>query len=249
MSSPIWTPGALRSEARPRQGTAWRLVEAQHRVSTMKLVDTLDEQARLEEALDATKPPLPPECRGLDYLLATPFRYGRYPGDSRFRRSGYSPGVFYCSEAMETAVAETAFYRLLFFAESPQTPWPRNALEFTAFQVKFASNAAIDLTAEPFVKHEAHWMHLTEYSACLALCNAARDAEIGLIRYRSVRDPQGGANLAILSCRAFSNPRPARFATWRMVFSDYGVSALCDMPELRLGFPMALFAGDPRMVR
>ncbi|YBV95650.1 RES family NAD+ phosphorylase [Phyllobacteriaceae bacterium JZ32] len=249
MSSPIWMPAALRSEARPREGACWRLVEAQHRVSTMKLVDTLDEQALLEEALEATKPPLPPECRSLDYLLATPFRYGRYPGNSRFRRAGYTPGVFYGSEAMETAVAETAFYRLLFFAESPQTPWPRNALEFTAFQVKFATAAAIDLTAEPFVKDEAHWAHLTDYSACLSLSDAARAADVGLIRYRSVRDPKGGANLAILSCRVFASPRPARFATWRMVFSDYGVSALCDMPELRLGFPKTLFAGDPRMVR
>ncbi|PRD43382.1 hypothetical protein C5748_11830 [Phyllobacterium phragmitis] len=249
MFSPIWTPDALRSEAHPHQGSCWRLVEAQHRVSTMKLVDTLDEQALLEQELEASKPPLPPECRGLDYLLATPFRYGRYPGDSRFRRAGYSPGVFYGSEAMETAVAETAFYRLLFFAESPQTSWPRNALELTAFQAKFASDAAIDLTAGPFVKDEARWMHLTDYSACLDLCDAARVAEIGLIRYRSVRDPKGGANVAILSCRAFSSPRPIRFATWRMMFSDYGVSALCDMPELRLGFPKAVFAADPRVGR
>ncbi|WP_188821029.1 RES family NAD+ phosphorylase [Brucella endophytica] len=248
MSSPIWTPAALRSEARPHEGSCWRLVEAQHRVSTMKLVDTLDEQGLLEDALEVTKPPLPPECRGLDYLLATPFRYGRYPDDSRFRRAGYTPGVFYGSEAMETAVAETAFYRLLFFAESPQTSWPGNALEFTAFQVKFSGDA-IDLTAEPLVKDEAHWTHLTNYSACLALCDAARTAEIAIIRYRSVRDPKGGANFAILTAQAFSSPRPSRFATWRMVFSDYGVNALCDMPELRLGFPKALFAGDPRMVR
>ena len=119
MSSPIWTPAALRSESRSSHGACWRLVEAQHRVSTMKLVDTLDEQALLEDELEATKPPLPASCVHLDYLLATPFRYGRYPGNSRFRREGYSPGVFYASEQVETAVAETAFYRLLFFVESP----------------------------------------------------------------------------------------------------------------------------------
>ena len=113
----------------------------------MKLVDTLDEQALLEDELEATKPPLPPACVHLDYLLATPFRYGRYPGNSRFRREGYSPGVFYASEKVETAVAETAFYRLLFFVESPGTPWPRNALEFTAFEARYATTSAIDLTA------------------------------------------------------------------------------------------------------
>ncbi len=42
-------------EAKPRRGGAcWRLVEAQHRVSTMKLVDTLDEQQHLEEELERT---------------------------------------------------------------------------------------------------------------------------------------------------------------------------------------------------
>ncbi len=32
MSSPIWTPDALSSEARPLKGDFWRLVEAQHQV-------------------------------------------------------------------------------------------------------------------------------------------------------------------------------------------------------------------------
>ena len=91
----------------------------------MALVDTLAEQHLLEELLERSKPPVPPECRGLHYLLATPFRYGApYPAGSRFRRAGLTPGVFYASQAPETAVAEMAFHRLLFFAESPGTPWP-----------------------------------------------------------------------------------------------------------------------------
>jgi hypothetical protein len=51
------------------------VVEAQHQVSTHKLVDSLSEQALLEELIEATKPTVPPECRHLDYLLFTPFRY------------------------------------------------------------------------------------------------------------------------------------------------------------------------------
>ncbi|WP_027230590.1 RES family NAD+ phosphorylase [Phyllobacterium sp. UNC302MFCol5.2] len=247
MSSPIWTPDALRSEARDSHGGCWRLVEAQHRVSTMKLVDTLDEQALLEDELEATKPPLPPACIHLDYLLATPFRYGRYPGNSRFRREGYSPGVFYSSEMVETAVAETAFYRLLFFIESPGTPWPRNALEFTAFEARYATTHAIDLTVAPFAEHRSRWTHPTDYSACLDLADAALAAGIDLIRYQSVRDPQGGANLALLSCACFAMPNPVRKTTWRLHFSDYGVNAICDMPDLRLGFTLATFGDDPRI--
>ncbi len=99
MSLPIWTPAALASEARAYRRHVWRLVEAQHRVSTLKLVDTLEEQALLEDLIEATKPALPPEARGLDYLLATPFRYDApYPVGSRFRRAGRTPGVFYAAE-------------------------------------------------------------------------------------------------------------------------------------------------------
>ena len=246
MSSPIWTPAALRSEALSLQGRCWRLVEAQHRVSTMKLVDTLEEQALLEAELERTKPPGPPECAGLHYLLSTPFRYGRYPGNSRFRREGYSPGVYYAAERDVTAVAETVFYRLLFFAESPQTPFPRNPLEFTGFEAAFAARVAIDLAAPPF-SDDTRWTHPSDYSACLALADAAREADVTAIRYRSVRDPQGGANIALLSCLAFSERAPGRYVTWRIGLSGYGAIAFCDRPERRLSFALALFADDPRL--
>jgi hypothetical protein len=52
------------------------LVEAQHRISTLKRADTFDKQAMLEEQIQATKPPLPAVAERLHYLLSTPFRYG-----------------------------------------------------------------------------------------------------------------------------------------------------------------------------
>src|SRR5262245_6883848 len=108
MPSRTWTRAALSSEHRRLSGVCWRVVEAQHRVSTMKLVDTLDEQSVLESLVEATKPRLPPECQHLHYLLATPFRYGApYPSGSRFRRAGMTPGVFYASRTSSTAIAET----------------------------------------------------------------------------------------------------------------------------------------------
>jgi hypothetical protein len=215
----------------------------------MKLVDTLDEQQLLEEELERSKPPGPPECGHLHYLLSTPFRYGRYPGSSRFRREGFSPGVYYAAEHMETAVAETVFYRLLFFAESPDTPWPRNPLEFTGFEAPFAVELAIDLTAGKLAEDAPRWTHPNDYTACLDLADAAREAGISLIRYRSVRDPQGGANLAVLTCRAFTQARPTKHATWRISLSAAGANALCDWPELRLGFGLADFDADPRLAK
>ena len=121
-----------------------------------KLVDTLDEQQQLEALIEDTKPPVPPECRHLHYLLSTPFRYGpAYPTGSRFRRAGISEGVFYAAEAPETAVAGMTFHRLLFFAESPDTPWPTNPAEYTAFAAEYRSKKAIDLTRGRLKAHSA----------------------------------------------------------------------------------------------
>jgi hypothetical protein len=81
------------------------VVKAQHRVSTLKLVDSVDEQALLEDLIEAGKPPLPPECRHLHYLLSTPFRYGAaYPAGSRFRRAGLTEGTFYAPRPGRSAV-------------------------------------------------------------------------------------------------------------------------------------------------
>ena len=248
MSLPIWTPAALSSEAGKVSGRFWRLVEAQHQVSTMKLVETVDEQALLEDLLEETKPAFPPECAGLDYLLATPFRYGAaYPHGSRFRRAGRTLGVFYAAAGVETAIAEMAFYRLLFFSESPDTPLPPNAAEYTAFAAQVATDAAIDLTRPPLDRDRAAWEDRTDYQACQALADAAREAGLQAILYRSVRDPAGGLNIALLSAAAFAAREPVERQTWRMRLSLAGVQAIRDFPMLRIGYAVRDFAADPRI--
>ena len=59
----------------------------------MKIVDDAAEQNLLESLLETSKPPLPDPTDGLDYLLATPFRYSPARPGSRFR-SVTDPGVF-----------------------------------------------------------------------------------------------------------------------------------------------------------
>ena len=182
MSSSIWTRCAGASELRPLRLEPWRVVEAQHRVSTLKLVDSLDEQALLEDILEESKPVLPPECAGLDYLLATPFRYGAaYPHGSRFRRAGRTLGVYYAALSVETALAEMAFYRLLFFADSPGTPLPANAADYTAFSAAVDAREAIDLARPPLDRDAALWTDPSDYAACQALADTARAAGIAAI--------------------------------------------------------------------
>jgi hypothetical protein len=246
MRSRTWTPAALSPERRRLSGTCWRAVEAQHRVSTMKIVDTLAEQSLLETVLEQTKPPVPAECRHLHYLLATPFRYGApYPAGSRFRRAGYTPGVFYASTAAATAVAELAFHRLLFFADSPGTPWPADPGECTTFSVTYRTPAGLDLTTAPFSADE-RWTDPTDYTACQALAESARKADVEAIRYTSARIP-GGVNIALLTCRTFASREPLDRQTWRIHLGPYGVRAVCGFPEGRLGFDRSTFVSDPRI--
>ncbi len=252
MSSDTWTPGALWPERRRLSGPCWRVVEAQHRVSTMKLVDTLAEQELLEVLIDNTKPAVPPECRQLHYLLFTPFRYGApYPAGSRFRRAGFTPGVFYGSQTPATAIAEMAFHRLLFFADSPATPWPVNAVELTVFAVTFRTSAALDLMRPPLDRERAVWTARTDYTACQHLADQARTAGIEVLRYESARDPAParGVNLALLTCRAFASRAPLERQTWRIHLGPHGVRALCEFPDQRLGFDRRAFAQDARIAR
>lgn len=243
-----WTHAALASELRPYTGTGWRMVEAQHQVSTLKLVDSRAEQELLEDLLETTKPLLPPDCAGLDYLLATPFRYGAvYPVGSRFRRAGPTPGVFYAGEDVETTAAEMAFYRLLFYAESPDTPWPSNAAEYSAFAVAIAASAALDLRRPPLDRDRAGFVDPTNYEACQRLADSARDAGAEVLRYESVRDPQRRANVAVLTCSAFAQPAPIDRQTWRIRLSASGVLALREFPKLAVEFDRDAFAADGRI--
>lgn len=227
-------------------GDCWRVVEAQHVISTMALVDTLDEQALLEEIIDASKPVVPPDCSGLHYLLSTPFRYGSpYPAGSRFRRAGFTFGVFYASQLVDVAVAEMTFHRLLFFAESPDTPWPANATEYTAFSVRYSTGKGLDLTMPPFTKDERQWLAPVDFSASQDFADAARAAGAQVLRYASARAE--GKNVALLTCAAFRSRAPLARQRWRIHLSASGARAVCDFPERRLGFARTAFSRDPRI--
>jgi hypothetical protein len=92
-------------------------------------------------------------------------------------------------------------------------------------------------------------MHVTDYSNCQAFADAARAAKIEIIRYASVRDPDHGINLAILTCRAFAKPHPIEQQTWRIRLSDAGAQAICEAPKSGITFDRKAFATDPRIAK
>jgi RES domain len=211
VSSSTWTPRAVASEAIPFAEKAWRAVEAQHVTSTLALVDSLDEQALLEELIESSKPKLPDDTAGLHYLLATPFRYPPVTHGSRFR-SPADPGVFYAAREIRTACAELGYWRWRFLQDSPSLSAITSKPQ-TVFQAAIDADA-VDLRESPFLKHRKAWTHPTDYERCQAFAVAAREALIGAILYASVRDPKHGQCVAVLTPHAFSRKTPVASQNW-----------------------------------
>lgn len=237
----MWTPSALASEAQRYQGRVWRLVEAQHRISTNRLAASADDQRLLEALADEVKPDVPPAARGLHWLLATPFRYG-YEKATRFRQAHERPGIFYAAEAEATVVAEAAYWRLVFFSRSPGVQRPRAAVEHNSFTIEVGTEKALDLTQPPFDAQRAAWTHPSDYAACQALAAAARQASLELIRYESVRDPEHRANIAVLEPAAIRSSHPSHRNTWHLKFEGNRLTAFAAFPSnVRHSFEAAEF--------
>ncbi len=211
-------------------GEVWRLVEAQHRISTNRLAASVDDQALLEQLVEEVKPVMPTAARGLHYLLATPFRYGHAKA-SRFRRADDRPGIFYASEHVATAVAETAYWRLLFFSRSPGFVPPTTVVEHSALTVPIAVERALDLTAAPFVAHDIRATNCDDYTACQDFARTARGIDAQAIRYISVRDPAHQANVALLDPAGFTAVEPTIEHTWHFRYEAGQMTAFAAFPK------------------
>ena len=186
MSPEPWDAAWLDQAHASKAMLAWRGVEAQHVVSTMRLVDTLREQELLEGLLEHSKPALPPSKTPKHYLLATPFRY-RPQHPSRFRRAG-TLGLWYGAENLQAACAEVAYWRYRFILDSVPLLDSELLTEHTFFQAR-VQGAAIDLTGVPWVEAKAAWTHGSDYTEPQKLADAAQDRGVQWICYESVRAP------------------------------------------------------------
>lgn len=198
----------------PLQGELIRVVESQEQVASRNLVDDLAEQALLEDLLESNKPPMRTDSGGLHYLLASPFRYPPLEYGSRFG-SRQEPSLFYAALTLAPALAETAFYRLVFWS-GMATPPPKGRLttQHTLFAARYASPRGIRLHEPPFRAHEAVLTDPRNYRATQQLGRDMRKAGIELFIYRSARDPEGGLNIALFTPKAFPQSAPLWKQAW-----------------------------------
>lgn len=220
----MWTTAELWRNRTRLAGTIWRAVEAQHRTSTRRLVDTAAEQERLEELLEATKPAYPAGAQRLDYLLASPFRYGN-PNGSRFRPGGQRWGVFYAGESVRVALAEVAYHRMRFFLASAGTALPRQSATLTVFSVRYQTLAGLDLSRPPFAEYRESLSDPAVYSFTQAVGVQANRSGIAALRYWSARAPEPGHCMALFDLSSFVDARPRTRQTWYLYLGDKEATA------------------------
>ena len=248
MSSTIWTQCAGSSEIRPLATDAWRVVEAQHLIATRKLVDSDAEQTVLEEILESQKPPAR-DVERFHYLLFTPFRYPPLPHGSRFA-GRWEPSLWYGAEELRGALAEVAYYRLVFLeGTAAELGLVQTAL--TAFVVPVKTKRGVDLTRTPFIRWESQLASKTSYAATQPLGTAMREDGVEAFLYRSARDPEASRNVGVFTPRAFGARKPRELQTWH-------ASATQDVVEISrrdyfakdsFRFPREVFLVDGQLPR
>ncbi len=235
-----WRRYLAEAKPKPLAGTLRRLVESQEQVATNSLVRSLDQQAALEEMLEATKPVLRRGTEHLHYLLAAPFRYPPLPHGSRFG-SRTEPSLFYGSVNDETVLAEAAYYRCVFWSGMTTSPAEKYVTQHTLFGAEYRTPRGINLREPPFVRHQKKLTDPADYSASQQLGTALRAAGIEAFEFASARDPARGSNFALFTPSALPQPAPSAFEAWLCETSGEHVRFYARQGAGVHDFPLALF--------
>jgi hypothetical protein len=128
-------------------------------------------------------------------------------------------------------VAESAYWRLLFFSRSPGIQLPRGTIEHSAYTVRLRADRALDLTVPPLDAGHSLWTDPEDYAPCQRLADQARAIAAQIIRYGSVRDAAHRANVALLDPAGFADPAPKVVTTYHMRLDRRGLDMLAAFPS------------------
>lgn len=246
----IWQHCHGQEHIKPLRGRLVRLVESQAQVATLQLVDTLAEQAVLEDLLEASKPPVPANAESLHYLLKTPFRYPPLRWGSRFGRV-HEPSLFYGALRLETAMAEAAYYRfVLWDGMRIAPPSGRILSEHCTFEARYQAGRGVQLQHPPFAAHHAQLCHASDYQATQTLGSSMRDAGVEAFEYRSARCSLGGHNVALFVPAALADKRPRNLLSWLCeTTAEYVAFKNAQVPDTPKVFQVQAFWQEGRLPR
>jgi hypothetical protein len=220
----VWDSCHGERQIGPISGILYRLVESQEHIATLNYVDSLEEQALLEEMLEAVKPPYPDNSQQYHYLLRTPFRYPPLPWGSRFGRP-HEPSIFYAGSNTHVALAESAYYRFIFwYSMDAVAIKDKIRTEHTLFSVGYHTDNGIQLQHPPFDQHHADITHPKHYLSSQLLGSAMRESSVEVFEYPSARDPDKGHCVGLFTPTAFARKQPKDKNQWLCEVSASEVS-------------------------
>ena len=243
----IWASCKGEQHVQALSGTLYRLVESQEQVATLHYVDTLEEQALLEDLLEQVKPAHPTPVDGLHYLLKTPFRYPPLAWGSRFGRT-HEPSIFYAGSTIAVTLAESAYYRFVFWYSMQGEPVkPHLRSEHTLFSAGYRCARGVRLQETPFKSAQTLLRHPQSYHATQLLGSAMRTAEVEAFEYASARDPDAGICIGLFTPRALRSKKPMAMHQWLCEIT-------ADMVQFRRfgdkdthAFPLSMFLVDGKL--
>jgi len=229
---------------KPYNSKIYRIVESQEKVATMQLVDTLDEQALLEDLIETTKPTIFNK-HSHHYLIQTPFRYPPLKHGSRFG-TRYEKSIFYAGETLESALCESAFYGFYFLSRM-SIPYREAIINHKAsFSVILQSNHHIDLTQIEDCTIREQISHQEDYAVPQALGRLMRKKGAQSFSYFSARCPEK-VNIGVFDIEAILGD-PIEPLHWELKQTQTSISFLCfQKPELNIAFDIELFLVDDRL--
>lgn len=241
MATQIWRELNCAALIGPLACELLRLVESQQKVATMQLVDSGAEQALLEQLLEENKPAVAADARPLHYLLMTPFRYPPLPYGSRFGRA-HERGIFYGSLELETALAECAYYRLVFLAGVAE-PFPAPLTTYhTAFRARVDTPRGLALNQPAFEPWREQLCSPTAYATPQALGSLMREAGVEAFLFHSARR-RPGTNAGVFAPRALA-AGPLDETGWVCRASASEVRFICPSAGSIHSFPRGDFLVD-----
>lgn len=246
MTVDIWAEAGAAAPVVPLEGDLVRLVESQEQVATNRLVDTLEEQALLESLLEAAKPPLPKAAAGLHYLLATPFRYPPLRHGSRFG-GRFEPSLFYGALTTSTVLAESAYYRLVFWHGMAVAPPSTLTTQHTLFGARWQCSRGLRLHMERFERWRDVLVDPADYRATQEFGSAMRAAGIEAFEYLSARDPARGVNVALFTPASLASRRPTFTQAWLAETGASGVRFYGPEEHVLQRFSLEQFLVDGRL--
>ncbi len=210
----LWETCNGAEQVRHLSGSLYRLVESQEQVATLGYVDTLEEQALLEQMLEDAKPVNKEDLTAYHYLLSTPFRYPPLKWGSRFG-GVHEPSIFYGGSGVDVTLAESAFYRFVFWNSMAGTPIKKQIRsEHSLFSVDYQSRYGVKLHQAPFNNYLHEISSPTWYTQAQQLGSAMRASGVEVFQYQSARDPKKGICVGLFTARAFKHKQPKNMSQW-----------------------------------